>query len=318
MASKCYVTGAAGFLGSNLLSKILQQNQFELVIGVDNLLSGFQTNIQEFLSNKKFKFETNNVRTMEFDNCDQIWNLACPASPPKYQADPLDTFFTSIEGVANVSKAAIKYNARLFHASTSEVYGDPKVSPQSEEYWGSVNPMGPRSCYDEGKRGGETLLFDYARMHGLDYRIARIFNTYGPKMSHEDGRVVSNLIVQALRGDDITIYGDGLQTRSFCYVDDLIDGLILLMGDNVEACSLVNVGNDKEYTVLELSEMVLRLTSSKSKVIFKPLPIDDPKQRRPSIAKAKKTLNWEPKVSLEDGLKETINYFQSQPDLLLP
>ena len=318
MASKCYVTGAAGFLGSNLLSKILQQNQFELVIGVDNLLSGFQTNIQEFLSNKKFKFETNNVRTMEFDNCDQIWNLACPASPPKYQADPLDTFFPSIEGVANVSKAAIKYNARLFHASTSEVYGDPKVSPQSEEYWGSVNPMGPRSCYDEGKRGGETLLFDYARMHGLDYRIARIFNTYGPKMSHEDGRVVSNLIVQALRGDDITIYGDGLQTRSFCYVDDLIDGLILLMGDNVEACSLVNVGNDKEYTVLELSEMVLRLTSSKSKVIFKPLPIDDPKQRRPSIAKAKKTLNWEPKVSLEDGLKETINYFQSQPDLLLP
>ena len=302
------VTGGAGFLGSHLCDRLIKDGHD--VLCVDNFFTGSKTNIAHLIGNSYFELMRHDVTFPLYVEVDQIYNLACPASPVHYQFDPVQTTKTSVHGAINMLGLAKRVKARIFQASTSEVYGDPVVHPQPEGYWGNVNPIGPRSCYDEGKRCAETLFFDYYRQHNLDIKVARIFNTYGPRMHPNDGRVVSNFIVQALKGDDITIYGDGSQTRSFCYVDDLIEGFIRLMKTEAGFTGPINLGNPSEFSMLELAEKVIRLTASKSKLVFMPLPEDDPKQRQPDIKLAKTQLGWTPKVSLEDGLKETINYFR--------
>jgi UDP-glucuronate decarboxylase len=302
------VTGGAGFLGSHLIDRLLDQGHE--VLCVDNLFTGSKRNVDHLHDHPRFEFMRHDVCFPLYVEVDEIWNLACPASPVHYQHDPVQTTKTSVHGAINMLGLAKRLRARIFQASTSEVYGDPAVHPQPEDYWGNVNPIGPRSCYDEGKRCAETLFFDYHRQHGLEIKVARIFNTYGPRMHPQDGRVVSNFIMQALRGDDITIYGDGQQTRSFCYVDDLIDGFLRLMSSDPEVTGPVNLGNPVEFTMLELAEAVLKLTRSRSKLIHLPLPADDPKHRQPDISLAKARLAWQPKVPLEEGLKHTVQYFR--------
>lgn len=306
---KILVTGGAGFLGSHLCDRLIANG--DDVLCVDNYFTGTKKNVEHLLDHSRFEVMRHDVTFPLYVEVDQIYNLACPASPVHYQFDPVQTTKTSVHGAINVLGLAKRVGARVFQASTSEVYGDPVVHPQVESYWGNVNPIGIRSCYDEGKRCAETLFFDYWRQHQLEIKVARIFNTYGPRMHPNDGRVVSNFIVQALSGADITIYGDGQQTRSFCYVSDLIEGFIQLMSTPPELTGPINLGNPSEFTMLELAEKVLSLTQSKSRLIFKPLPADDPKQRQPDISLAQKSLNWSPKVSLEDGLKETIHYFRT-------
>lgn len=308
--SKVLVTGAAGFLGSHLCDALLKQGKE--VIGLDNLSTGSTLNIAHLMGNEKFSFVKADVvnRLPYQSRLTEIWNLACPASPPKYQLDPVDTFMTSVYGIHHALQlaAAMDGNCKVFQASTSEVYGDPLVHPQPESYFGNVNPVGIRSCYDEGKRAAETLMTDYSKQYGVPIAIARIFNTYGPRMDKNDGRVVTNFINQALRGEDITIYGDGMQTRSFCFVDNEIDGFLRLMESDIH--TPVNIGNPVEFTVLELAQLVLEKTGSKSKLIFMPLPGDDPKQRRPDISVANSKLNWNPNIALSDGLDITIDYFK--------
>jgi UDP-glucuronate decarboxylase len=309
------VTGGAGFLGSHLIERLLDRG--DDVICVDNLFTGSKQNIEHLWNNPRFEFVRHDVTFPLYVEVDQIYNLACPASPIHYQHDPVQTTKTSVHGAINMLGLAKRLNARIFQASTSEVYGDPTVHPQTEDYWGNVNPIGPRSCYDEGKRCAETLFFDYYRQHKLDIRVCRIFNTYGPKMHPNDGRVVSNFIMQALKGSDITIYGDGSQTRSFCYVDDLIEGFLRFMDLPKESDGgpgypgPINLGNPVEFTIRELAEKIVALTNSRSKIIFNPLPQDDPKQRQPNISIAKEKLDWQPSVSLENGLKKTIGYFSA-------
>jgi UDP-glucuronate decarboxylase len=305
---KILVTGGAGFLGSHLCDVLIKEGHD--VLCVDNFFTGNKDNVNHLLSNPKFELMRHDVTFPLYVEVDQIYNLACPASPIHYQYDPVQTTKTSVHGAINMLGLAKRLNARILQASTSEVYGDPEVHPQTEDYWGRVNPIGIRSCYDEGKRCAETLFFDYWRQHQLEIKVMRIFNTYGPRMHPNDGRVVSNFIVQALKNKSITIYGDGSQTRSFCYVDDLIGGMIKLMESDKAITGPINIGNPNEFTMIELAELVLRLTSSKSKLIYKDLPEDDPKQRQPNISLAKAKLDWEPKVKLEDGLKETIAYFK--------
>ena len=308
MKTKVLVTGGAGFLGSHLCESLLNNNYD--VLCIDNYSTGAKDNIAELLNNPFFEATRHEVTMPFYTEVDQIYNLACPASPIHYQKDPSQTTKTCVHGAINMLGLAKRTNSRILQASTSEVYGDPEVHPQTEDYWGRVNPIGIRSCYDEGKRCAETLFFDYHRQYNLEIKVARIFNTYGPKMNPFDGRVVSNFIVQALTGEDITIYGKGEQTRSFCYVDDLIDGITKFMNSPSDINGPINLGNNSEFTMIELAEKVLTLTGSKSKLIFKPLPLDDPRQRQPDLTKAKKELDWEPSVSLDDGLKETINYFK--------
>ncbi|MDD3377296.1 MAG: SDR family oxidoreductase [Candidatus Riflebacteria bacterium] len=302
------VTGGSGFLGSHLCERLL--NEKNDVICLDNFFTGRRQNVAHLLSNPKFELLRHDVIEPILLEVDEIYNLACPASPIHYQFNPVKTIKTSVMGGINMLGLAKRLRAKILQASTSEVYGDPSVHPQTEDYWGNVNPIGIRSCYDEGKRCAETLFFDYYRQHNLDIKVIRIFNTYGPRMRHDDGRVVSNFIFQALNNNDITIYGTGEQTRSFCYVDDLIEGLIGFMNTEKGFTGPMNLGNPQEFTMLELAEKVLKITKSKSKLIFEPLPADDPKQRRPDIAKAKQKLNWEPKVTLEEGLIKTIEYFK--------
>jgi UDP-glucuronate decarboxylase len=302
------VTGGAGFLGSHLCERLL--NDGHEVICLDNFFTGTKANIAHLKSNPHFEVIRHDVTLPLYVEVDEIYNLACPASPIHYQYDPVQTTKTSVYGAINMLGLAKRTNARIFQASTSEVYGDPEVHPQAESYWGKVNPIGPRSCYDEGKRCAETLFFDYRRKHGMDVKVARIFNTYGPRMHPNDGRVVSNFIVQALRNEPITIYGDGSQTRSFCYVDELIEGFVRLMKTRAEFSGPVNLGNPGEFTIIELAERVKVLTGSNSPLIRKPLPTDDPKQRRPDIRLAKDALGWEPSITIEEGLKHTIAYFE--------
>jgi UDP-glucuronate decarboxylase len=302
------VTGGAGFLGSHLCERLLSEGHD--VVCVDNYFSGNKQNIAHLLSNSHFEAIRQDITFPLYIEVDQIYNLACPASPIHYQRDPIQTTKTCVHGSINMLGLAKRVNARILQASTSEIYGDPEVHPQTEDYWGRVNPVGIRSCYDEGKRCAETLFFDYYRQCNLEIKVVRLFNTYGPKMHPNDGRVVSNFIVQALRGDEITIYGEGKQTRSFCYVDDLIEALVRMMNSPVELVGPVNLGNPREFTMRQLAEKVLHFTGSKSKLIFMPLPQDDPKQRQPDITLAREKLGWEPTVSLEDGLKETIAYFK--------
>ncbi|MBL4691921.1 MAG: SDR family oxidoreductase [Magnetovibrio sp.] len=301
------VTGGAGFLGSHLCERLLKKGHD--VICVDNFFTGPKDNILHLMDNPKFEVMRHDVTFPLYVEVDEIYNLACPASPVHYQHDPVQTTKTSVHGAINMLDLARRTNARIFQSSTSEVYGDPEVHPQTEDYRGSVNPIGPRACYDEGKRCAETLFFDYHRQYGTDIRVVRIFNTYGPNMHPNDGRVVSNFIIQALKDEDITIYGDGLQTRSFCYVDDLIDGFIRFM-ETDDVTGPMNLGNPGEFTIKELAEKVIQLTGSKSKLVYNDLPTDDPMQRCPDISLAKSVLNWEPKVQLDDGLKVTIQYFQ--------
>ena len=301
------VTGGAGFLGSHLCERLL--NQGHDVVCADNFYTGSKNNISHLMDNRNFELVRHDVTFPLYVEVDRIFNLACPASPVHYQKDPVQTTKTSVHGAINMLGLAKRTNARILQASTSEVYGDPEIHPQTEDYWGRVNPIGIRSCYDEGKRCAETLFFDYYRQYHLDIRVIRIFNTYGPRMHPNDGRVVSNFIVQALRGDDITIYGTGEQSRSFCYVDDLIRGITSYMDLNGDYPGPINLGNPNEFTMKELAEKVLALTNSNSQIIFKPLPQDDPRQRQPEISKAKQLLGWEPQVQLEEGLKKTIEYF---------
>jgi len=306
--NKILITGGAGFLGSHLTEKLLKEGHDVLV--VDNYFTGTKENLAHLFPNPRLELMRHDVTFPLYVETNQIYNLACPASPIHYQYDPVQTTKTSVHGAINMLGLAKRTRARILQASTSEVYGDPEVHPQPEEYWGKVNPIGIRSCYDEGKRCAETLFFDYHRQHNLDIKVVRIFNTYGPRMHPNDGRVVSNFIVQALQGKDITIYGDGQQTRSFCYVDDLIDAMVKMMNSEQGFTGPVNIGNPGEFTMLQLAETVLKLSGSKSKIIYQPLPSDDPKQRQPNIDLAKAKLGWEPKVNLEDGLKETIAYFR--------
>ncbi|AWI77224.1 NAD-dependent dehydratase [Parazoarcus communis] len=310
MTKKILVTGGAGFLGSHLCERLLEAGRD--VLCVDNFFTGSKDNIAHLMGNPYFEVMRHDVTFPLYVEVDQIYNLACPASPVHYQHDPVQTTKTSVHGAINMLGLAKRVQARILQASTSEVYGDPEVHPQVESYWGKVNPIGIRSCYDEGKRCAETLFFDYWRQHQLQIKVVRIFNTYGPRMHPNDGRVVSNFIVQALKGEDITIYGDGQQTRSFCYVDDLVEVMIRMMDSAQDFVGPVNIGNPCEFTMLELAEQVVRLTGSKSRLIFKPLPADDPKQRQPDISLAKQVLDWEPKVDLADGLKETITYFSTR------
>jgi UDP-glucuronate decarboxylase len=303
------VTGGAGFLGSHLCARLVREKYD--VLCVDNFYTGTKRNIVGLMGAPNFELMRHDVTFPLYVEIDQIYNLACPASPVHYQFDPVQTTKTSVHGAINMLGLAKRVRARILQASTSEVYGDPTMHPQREDYWGNVNPIGLRSCYDEGKRCAETLMFDYYRQHGLEIKVARIFNTYGPNMHPNDGRVISNFIVQALKGEEITIYGEGKQTRSFCYVDDLIDGMIRLMRSPADFIGPVNLGNPSEYTIRQLAEEVLRLTGSRSKLAFKPLPSDDPMQRCPDIALAKTRLDWKPTVPLEDGLKETIAYFRA-------
>ncbi len=302
------ITGGAGFLGSHLCDRLIKDGND--VLCVDNFFTGSKTNIAHLIGNPYFELMRHDVTFPLYVEIDQIYNLACPASPVHYQFDPVQTTKTSVHGAINMLGLAKRVKARIFQASTSEVYGDPVMHPQQESYWGNVNPIGPRSCYDEGKRCAETLFFDYYRQHNLSIKVARIFNTYGPRMHPNDGRVVSNFIVQAIRGEDITIYGDGQQTRSFCYVDDMIEGFIRLMGSDGAITGPVNLGNPGEYTMLELAETILKLAGSGSRLVYKPLPQDDPRQRQPDITLAQNTLGWTPQINLEDGLKETIDYFR--------
>ncbi len=306
--NKILITGGAGFLGSHLTERLLREGHDVLV--VDNFFTGNKQNLAHLMGNPNLEIMRHDVTFPLYVEVNQIYNLACPASPVHYQYDPVQTTKTSVHGAINMLGLAKRTRARILQASTSEVYGDPEVHPQPEGYWGRVNPIGIRSCYDEGKRCAETLFFDYFRQHQTDIKVVRIFNTYGPRMHPNDGRVVSNFIVQALQGRDITIYGDGSQTRSFCYVDDLIDAMVRMMATEDGFTGPVNIGNPGEFTMLELAEMVLKLSGSKSKIIHQPLPSDDPRQRQPNIDLAKAKLGWEPKVSLEDGLKETISYFR--------
>ena len=303
------VTGGAGFLGSHLIDRLLEQGHE--VLCADNLFTGTKRNVDHLHNHPRFEFLRHDVCFPLFVEVDEIYNLACPASPVHYQHDPVQTTKTSVHGAINMLGLAKRLKCRIFQASTSEVYGDPAVHPQTEDYWGNVNPIGPRSCYDEGKRCAETLFFDYHRQHGLEIKVVRIFNTYGPRMHPKDGRVVSNFIMQALAGDDITIYGDGSQTRSFCYVDDLIEGFLRLMASEKHVTGPVNLGNPGEFTMIELAELVIRTTGSKSKLKHLPLPADDPKQRRPDITRARETLGWEPKVPLAEGLRHTVDYFRN-------
>ena len=301
------VTGGAGFLGSHLCDRLI--NEGHDILCLDNFFTGRKQNIAHLLQNAKFELIRHDVIDPFKVEVDQIYNLACPASPPHYQYNPIKTTKTSVMGAINCLGLAKRVRARVFLASTSEVYGDPNVHPQSESYWGNVNPIGRRSCYDEGKRCAETLFFDYHRENGVDIRVVRIFNTYGPRMLADDGRVVSNFIVQALKGEDLTVYGDGSQTRSFCYVDDLIEGFVRLMNQD-KTVGPVNIGNPGEFTMLELAELVLKKVGGKSKITNLPLPADDPKQRRPDISMAKEFLGWEPQVPLAEGLDRTIEYFR--------
>ena len=303
------ITGGAGFLGSHLCERLLGEGHE--ILCVDNFYTGRRANISHLITNPLFEVSRHDICFPLYAEVDEIYNLACPASPIHYQFDPVQTTKTSVHGSINMLGLAKRIKAKILQASTSEVYGDPKVHPQPETYWGNVNPIGSRSCYDEGKRCAETLFFDYHRQHKLKIKVARIFNTYGPKMHPNDGRVVSNFIIQALKGENVTVYGDGRQTRSFCYVDDLIDGLIKLMNSPDNFTGPVNLGNPSEFTILELAEKVIKFTKSRSLIVHKPLPQDDPIQRQPVIALAKKVLNWKPKVELEDGLKETIAYFKN-------
>ena len=310
MNNRILVTGGSGFLGSHLCEKLLENGNE--VICVDNLFTGQKKNIFHLLKNPSFEFVRHDVCFPLYLEVDQIYNLACPASPVHYQFDPVQTTKTSVHGAINMLGLAKRLRVPIFQASTSEVYGDPTIHPQVESYWGNVNPIGPRSCYDEGKRCAETLFFDYNRQHKLEIKVARIFNTYGPRMHPNDGRVVSNFIIQALNNEPITIYGSGKQTRSFCFVDDLIEGFINLMNTPPEITGPVNLGNPGEFTMIELAETILDLTNSKSELKFQPLPQDDPKQRRPDITQAKQILNWEPKVDLKLGLIRTIEYFDKE------
>ena len=305
---KILVTGGAGFLGSHLCDRLIERGHD--VLCVDNYFTGSKANIKHLLDHPHFELMRHDVTFPLYVEVDRIFNLACPASPIHYQYDPVQTTKTSVHGAINMLGLAKRVKARILQASTSEVYGDPEVHPQPESYWGKVNPIGVRSCYDEGKRCAETLFFDYWRQHQLQIKVVRIFNTYGPRMHPNDGRVVSNFIVQAIKGEDITMFGDGSQTRSFCFVDDLIEVMLRMMDSPAGFVGPVNIGNPGEFTMLELAEMVLRLTGSRSKISFKPLPSDDPKQRRPDISLAKQALDWEPKVSLEEGLEKTIAYFR--------
>ena len=305
---KILITGGAGFLGSHLCERLLKDGHD--VLCVDNFFTGSKQNIAHLMGNSYFEDMRHDVTFPLYVEVDQIYNLACPASPIHYQFDPVQTTKTSVHGAINMLGLAKRLKARIFQASTSEVYGDPEVHPQTEDYWGRVNPVGIRSCYDEGKRCAETLFFDYYRQHNLEIKVARIFNTYGPRMHPNDGRVVSNFIVQALKGHDITIYGTGQQTRSFCYVDDLIDGFVRIMDSPAGFTGPVNLGNPGEFTMLQLAELVIKLTGTSSKIVFAPLPQDDPRQRQPDISMARKFLDWEPTVALEQGLEKTIEYFR--------
>lgn len=307
---KVLVTGGAGFLGSHLCERLLARG--DDVLCVDNFFTGSKANVAHLLSNPRFELMRHDVTFPLYVEVNEIYNLACPASPIHYQHDPVQTTKTSVHGAINMLGLAKRVKARILQASTSEVYGDPEVHPQPEAYWGKVNPIGPRSCYDEGKRCAETLFFDYYRQHQLDIKVIRIFNTYGPRMHPQDGRVVSNFIVQALKGEDITIYGDGKQTRSFCFVNDLIEGMMRMMDTEKGFTGPINLGNPNEFTMLELAEKVIQLSKSKSKLKFLPLPQDDPKQRQPNIELAKSRLKWAPSIQLEDGLKETIAHFKSR------
>jgi UDP-glucuronate decarboxylase len=301
------VTGGAGFLGSHLIEVLL--NAGHEVMCVDNLFTGTKDNLAAAAKHPQFEFRRHDITWPLYVEVDEIYNLACPASPIHYQHDPVQTTKTSVHGAINMLGLAKRVGARILQASTSEVYGDPTIHPQTEGYWGNVNPIGPRSCYDEGKRCAETLFFDYHRQNAVEIKVARIFNTYGPRMHPADGRVVSNFIVQALKGDAITIFGDGSQTRSFCYVDDLIDGLIRLMESPPEVTGPINLGNPREFTIRELAELVIEMTGSSSEIVQHPLPADDPRQRQPDIARARAQLSWEPKVQLEEGLSNTVAYF---------
>jgi len=312
-SNRILVTGGAGFLGSHLCEKLLDLGNE--VICLDNYFTGQKQNVLHLLDNPKFELIRHDVTFPLYVEVDQIYNLACPASPVHYQHDPVQTIKTSVHGAINMLGLAKRVNARILQASTSEVYGDPEVHPQTEDYWGRVNPVGIRSCYDEGKRCAETLFFDYHRQHGLEIKVMRIFNTYGPRMHPNDGRVVSNFIVQALKSEPITVYGQGNQTRSFCYVDDLIDGMVRLMNTDASFTGPVNIGNPVEFTILELAKLVIKLTNSKSELVFEPLPSDDPTQRRPDISIASKELEWKPNTELEAGLSHTIDFFRSQLEL---
>ncbi len=311
MNSSTLVTGGAGFIGSHLCDRLIADGIN--VLCVDNFYTGSKDNVRHLLPNSRFELIRHDVWLPLYVEVDRIYNLACPASPIHYQTDPVATVKTSVLGAINMLGLAKRRGARILQSSTSEIYGDPTEHPQRESYWGNVNPIGPRACYDEGKRCAETLFFDYHRQHGVDIRVARIFNTYGPRMHPKDGRVVSNFIVQALQGDPITLYGDGSQSRSFCYVDDLIDGLIRLMRQD-QTIGPLNLGNPVEFSMIELAQAILRLTGSKSVVVHRPLPQDDPVRRKPEISQASSILGWQPKVALEDGLKETIAYFRKLLD----
>ena len=305
---KILITGGAGFIGSNLCDRLVREGNE--VTCLDNLFTGSKNNIEHLLEKENFKFIEHDIIEPFDGQFEQIYNLACPASPPHYQYNPVKTFKTSIIGILNMLELANKNNATILQASTSEVYGDPKVHPQKETYWGHVNPIGIRSCYDEGKRGAETLMFDYKRMYNTDIRIIRIFNTYGPKMDKNDGRVVSNFIMQALQNQDITIYGDGSQTRSFCYVSDLVEGMVRMMNNNKDFHGPVNLGNPSERSVLDFAKSIIKMTNSSSKITFKPLPQDDPVMRKPDISLAKEKLDWTPQIDFKDGIQKTIDYFR--------
>jgi len=314
MQKKILVTGGAGFLGSHLCDRLIEAGHD--VLCVDNFFTGSKANVAHLLDNPRFELMRHDVTFPLYVEVDEIYNLACPASPIHYQHDPVQTTKTSVHGAINMLGLAKRVRGKILQASTSEVYGDPEVHPQPESYWGRVNPVGMRSCYDEGKRCAETLFFDYWRQHNLQIKVVRIFNTYGPRMHPNDGRVVSNFIVQALRGEDITIYGDGQQTRSFCFADDLIEAMIRMMNTGQDVTGPVNIGNPGEFTMLELAQTVIRLTKSKSKLVFLPLPQDDPKQRKPDISMAEKLLSWKPAVDLETGLEKTIAYFKQRDSAL--
>lgn len=307
--ARVLVTGGAGFLGSHLCDRLVASGHD--VLCIDNFFTGARKNVTHLVGSPNFELMRHDVTFPLYVEVDRIYNLACPASPVHYQFDPVQTTKTSVHGAINMLGLAKRLRARIMQASTSEVYGDPEVHPQREEYWGRVNPIGIRACYDEGKRCAETLFFDYYRQHRLEIKVVRIFNTYGPRMHPNDGRVVSNFIVQALKGEDLTVFGDGGQSRSFCYVDDMIEAFVRMMDTTAEFVGPVNVGNPAEFTMLELAESVIRITGARSKIVFKPLPADDPRQRQPDITLARARLGWEPKVALEDGLKETVAYFRN-------
>ena len=307
---KILITGGAGFIGSHLCKKLLDEGND--LICVDNYFTGSKENISQLFESSYFEVLRHDVCFPLYVEVDQIYNLACPASPIHYQHDPVQTTKTSVHGAINMLGLAKRINARILQASTSEIYGDPEIHPQKEEYWGNVNPIGPRSCYDEGKRCAETLFFDYQRQHKLDIKVVRIFNTYGPNMHPNDGRVVSNFIMQALQNQDITVYGDGNQTRSFCYIDDLVNGMIKMMNSSSKVIGPVNLGNPTEYKIIDLAKIIIELTKSKSKIIKKNLPVDDPMRRKPDISEAKGVIGWEPSTGLKDGLEQTIDYFKNK------